>query len=206
MNEGLYGFPEGKKAAGGSASSAGTGTDGSSIVNNAGLLRRILGKGISLVGQATLKIVSPSIIVGVNTYSDPTSLAFVNAASSSQDGNGNVVVTLPTGGGSVAQTTFEFGVTFTGSDPTAITGLPSGWTSSISSNDVTITHNVGTKLRNIAYWGLSISGGVETLRGPSASVPCTIPTTTATTQFVFRINTSVANADSGGSARIVAFF
>lgn len=101
---------------------------------------------------------------------------------------------------------YSFTVNFTGSNPTSVTNLPAGWTSAINGTDVTITHNIGSPLCAIHYWGHSDSGGVENYRLPSSSIPATIPSATATSQFTFRITTSVAGADIDSYARVVVGF
>ena len=103
---------------------------------------------------------------------------------------------------------FSFTLAFVGSNPssTAPSDLPAGWTYAVSGSDVTITHTAGKPLATIAYWGISATGGVQRYRLPSASNEVTIPTANANTQFVFRISTAVAGADTDGTARIVMSF
>ena len=103
---------------------------------------------------------------------------------------------------------FSFTMAFVGSNPstTAPSDLPAGWTYAVSGSDVTITHTVGKPLATIGYWGISSTGGVQRYRLPSASNEVTIPTTSANSQFVFRISTAVAGADTDGTARIVMLF
>jgi hypothetical protein len=101
---------------------------------------------------------------------------------------------------------FNFQVNFTGSNPSSVSGLPTGWTASIVDSDITITHNVGKPLLTINYWGHSVSGGVENYRQPSSSVPATIPSANANTKFTFRITTAVAGADIDSYAKVVVGF
>ena len=103
---------------------------------------------------------------------------------------------------------FSFTMAFVGSNPstTAPSDLPAGWTYAVSGSDVTITHTVGKPLATISYWGVSSTGGVQRYRLPSASNEVTIPTANANSQFVFRISTAVAGADTDGTARIVMSF
>jgi hypothetical protein len=121
------------------------------------------------------------------------------------DANGALTATA--GGASPnAALFYELTVNFTGSTPGSVSGLPSGWSASISGSDITVTHTAGKAIKSIQYWGYSVSGGVQRYRLPSASNEVTIPTASANSQFVFRISTTVAGADTDGTARIVMSF
>ena len=123
------------------------------------------------------------------------------------DANGALTATATaTGASPNAAQFFEMTVQFSGSNPGSVSGLPSGWTASISSADITVTHTVGKAIKAIQYWGYSPSGGVERYRLPSASNEASIPYANRTTQFTFRITTAVAGADTDGSARVVMGF
>jgi hypothetical protein len=102
--------------------------------------------------------------------------------------------------------TFAFTVNFAGSNPSSVTGLPAGWTASISGTTVTVNHTVGLPLKGIFYWGVSTSGGVQRYRLPSASNEVTIPIAGVNSQFTATITTSVAGADVDASARVVVIF
>jgi hypothetical protein len=121
------------------------------------------------------------------------------------DANGALTATAD-GASPNAALFYELTVKFTGSTPSSVSGLPSGWSASISGSDITVTHTVGKAIKSIQYWGYSVSGGLERYRLPSASNEVTIPTTSANSQFVFRISTAVAGADTDGTARIVMSF
>ena len=121
------------------------------------------------------------------------------------DANGALTATA--GGASPnAALFYELTVRFTGSTPGSVSGLPSGWSASISGSDITVTHTAGKAIKSIQYWGVSSTGGVQRYRLPSASNEVTIPTANANSQFVFRISTAVAGADTDGTARIVMSF
>jgi hypothetical protein len=102
--------------------------------------------------------------------------------------------------------TFEFTVTFNGSAPQTISNLPTGWGSSISSNDVTITHTVGKQVKDVTYWGYTASSGFWHARYPTASNELTMTEGTKSSAFRIRISNTVVSCDSGGTARIVCFF
>jgi len=102
--------------------------------------------------------------------------------------------------------TFEFTVTFNGSAPQTISNLPTGWGSSISSNDVTITHTVGKQVKDVTYWGYTASSGLWHARYPTASNELTMTEGTKSSAFRIRISNTVVSCDSGGTARIVCFF
>ena len=121
------------------------------------------------------------------------------------DANGTLTATA--GGASPnAALFYELTVKFTGSTPGSVSGLPSGWSASISGSDITVTHTAGKAIKSIQYWGYSVSGGLERYRLPSASNETTIPYANRTTQFTFRITTAVAGADTDGTARVVMGF
>jgi hypothetical protein len=120
------------------------------------------------------------------------------------DANGALTATA--GGASPnAALFYELTVNFTGSTPGSVSGLPSGWSASISGSDITVTHTAGKAIKSIQYWGYS-AGGLERYRLPSASNEASIPYANRTTQFTFRITTAVAGADTDGSARVVMGF
>ena len=121
------------------------------------------------------------------------------------DANGALTATASGASPNVAQF-FEMTVQFSGSNPGSVSGLPSGWTASISGADITVTHTVGKAIKAIQYWGYSSSGGVERYRLPSASNEASIPYANRTTQFTFRITTAVAGADTDSTARVVVGF
>ena len=121
------------------------------------------------------------------------------------DANGALTATA--GGASPnAALFYELTVKFTGSTPGSVSGLPSGWSASISGSDITVTHTAGKAIKSIQYWGYSGSGSLERYRLPSASNEASIPYANRTTQFTFRITTAVAGADTDGSARVVMGF
>jgi hypothetical protein len=125
------------------------------------------------------------------------------------DANGALTVTASGAGPNASPNAalfYELTVNFTGSTPGSVSGLPSGWSASISGSDITVTHTAGKAIKSIQYWGYSVSGGLERYRLPSASNEASIPYANRTTQFTFRITTAVAGADTDGSARVVMGF
>jgi hypothetical protein len=103
-------------------------------------------------------------------------------------------------------TSVEFEVGFTGIAPTSVSSLPAGFSSSISSNDVTITHNMGREIKSIIYSGYTASGTAYHTRFPTATSELTTLATTRTTEFKFRVTNSVVGGDSGSTARVIALF
>jgi hypothetical protein len=101
---------------------------------------------------------------------------------------------------------FEFNVTFSGASPGTITGLPAGWSSAISSNDVTITHTVGKEVKDVTYWGYTAGTDLWHARYPTSTSELTMTGATKTTAFKIRISNSVVSCDTNGTARIVCFF
>ena len=101
---------------------------------------------------------------------------------------------------------YEFSVTYSGSSPSSVSGLPAGWSASISSNDVTITHTVGKQVKDVTYWGYTAASGLWHARYPTASNELTTTNAGKTSAFTIRISNTVVSCDSGGTARIVCFF
>jgi len=162
-----------------------------------------VGQNLTIDGYGTLNAVA-----GATPVASATVLGGIKVgANLFIDGYGVLSAPAPSGGaGANAPSVFSFVVDFAGSDPTAVASLPSGWTSAIAGDQITITHNVGSPLRHISYWGYSASGSVNNYRLPSASNAVTIPAAAVNTQFVFVINTAVCGADTNGSARIEVLF
>lgn len=104
------------------------------------------------------------------------------------------------------QNTFEFTLVFTGSAPTSVTNLPTGWSYTISSNDVTITHTVGKQICDVAYWGYAAGTDIWRARYPTATNELTTTPATNTTAFKIRVSNTVVGCDTSGTARVVCFF
>lgn len=102
--------------------------------------------------------------------------------------------------------TYEFTLNYTGSLPTSVSGLPSGWAASISSNDVTITHTVGRQIKDVTYWGYTAGTDLWHARYPTAANELTMNENTKMTAFTVRVSNTVVGCDSGGNARVVCFF
>jgi hypothetical protein len=103
-------------------------------------------------------------------------------------------------------TMYEFSVSYTGTSPTSVYNLPSGWTYSIASNDITITHTVGKEVNDVTYWGFTAGTNLWHARYPTAANELTMTNTTKTTAFTIRVSNTVVGCDSGGLARIICFF
>ena len=109
-------------------------------------------------------------------------------------------------GAAAADSVYAFNVSYTGSSPTNVYNLPSGWTHSISANDITITHTVGKEVNDVTYWGYTASTGLWRARYPTAANELTMVASTKTTAFTIRVSSNVVGCDSGGLARIICFF
>lgn len=114
-------------------------------------------------------------------------------------------VSGPTGP-AAPDTMYEFNVSYTGTSPTSVYSLPAGWTYSIASNDITITHTVGKEVNDVTYWGYTAGTNLWHARYPSAANELTMTGSTKTTAFTIRVSNTVVGCDSGGLARIICFF
>ncbi len=99
---------------------------------------------------------------------------------------------------------FSFIVNFDGSgNPASISSLPSGWSTSISGSEVTVTHNMGMPPSMVSYAGLDTSGTPTwRYRLPTASNEVKFTNAAITTQFVITVNHSVTGASLSSSAKV----
>jgi len=161
--------------------------------------------GVSVIGATGPTGVTGS--QGSTGVTGPTGQAGVTGATGLTGPSGATGPAGPSGpAGLGTADTFEFTVTFNGSAPQTISNLPIGWGSSISSNDVTITHTVGKQVKDVTYWGYTASSDLWHARYPTASNELTMTEGTKSSAFRIRISNTVVSCDSGGTARIVCFF
>jgi hypothetical protein len=115
--------------------------------------------------------------------------------------------TGPAGGaGAETPKRYIFTLNYTGTAPTSVTGLPGTWSAAFSSNDVTITHDVGLQIAGVTYFGFTSGTGIWHARYPTAASELTFLTASSTTAFTFRASNTTAGCDSGGQARVVCMF
>jgi hypothetical protein len=101
---------------------------------------------------------------------------------------------------------FQFTVNFDGSGiVTTVTGLPAGWSSSITGGLITITHTAARMVKNISYWGSDATNGWQ-LRFPTSGYQATVPAGLETTTFKINVNANAAGADASGSAKVNVIF
>jgi len=88
--------------------------------------------------------------------------------------------------------------------------LPSGWSTSIAGNVITVTHTVGRNLKNVTYLGHDATTTAFQLRYPTSGFQATVPdtgsSTLSTTQFKINVNSSVTGADLSGHCIVNAVF
>jgi hypothetical protein len=86
--------------------------------------------------------------------------------------------------------------------------LPSGWSTSIGGNNVTVTHTVGTRVRKVNYLGFNSAGSTYRLRFPTAASQMTIPDSSgpSTTQFIVNVSSSITGADNSGFCLVDSYF
>ena len=103
---------------------------------------------------------------------------------------------------------FDFIVNFDGSgNPSSTSNLPSGWSTSISGAEVTVTHNVGMPPKSITYFGLNTdSGSVWRYRLPTAANEAKYNDATKNTQFIVTVTTSITGASLSSSAKVNIFY
>ena len=130
-------------------------------------------------------------------------------------GGSNITITNDANNITIANTVaveiYTFRVNFDGGGNVLTTqDLPSGWSSSIAGNIITITHSVGRNMKNITYLGYDAATTAFQLRHPTSGFQATVPDTgsqtLSTTQFKLNVNSSVTGADLSGHAIVNAVF
>jgi hypothetical protein len=102
--------------------------------------------------------------------------------------------------------TYQFTIGFDGSgNVSSVSGLPTGWSSSVSGNNITITHTAGVMVKNISYWGSDPTNGWQ-LRFPTSGFQATVPEGFETTRFKLNVNSTATGADPNGSAKVNVIF
>lgn len=112
----------------------------------------------------------------------------------------------PSGGSSAS---FSFEVNFDGSgNPSTVTSLPSGWSSSIAGAEVTITHTAAAMPATVSYFGYNVDSGpaVWNYRLPTGANPVKVLAATQNTQFTVTVNTSVTAASLSQKALVKVVF
>ena len=104
-----------------------------------------------------------------------------------------------------------FKVNFDGTgNVTSTANLPTGWSTSIAGNIITVTHNVGRNVKNVTYLGYDAGTTAFQLRYPTSGFQVTVPdtgsSTLSTTQFKINVNTSVTGADLSGHCIVNTVF
>ncbi len=99
---------------------------------------------------------------------------------------------------------YNFIVNFDGAgNPASTSGLPSGWSTSISGAEITVTHNMGMPPCAITYFGLDTSGTPTwRYRVPTASNEAKFTNAAMNTQFTITVNTAITAASLSSSAKV----
>lgn len=123
------------------------------------------------------------------------------------NGTNWVNATVSAGGGGTANT-FRFIVTFNGTDgnPASVSSLPSGWSSSISGNIITITHDQSKQPAFVTYLGYTTGNTQWNMRLPSAANPVYTLEASKNTQFKMTLTTSIAGADLSQNCQVTVVF
>jgi hypothetical protein len=158
---------------------------------------------VGAIASVAVSLISSGGIVTVPGATGPTGVGVTGPTGPSGPA-GAVGPTGPSGAGS--NNTYEFTVTYSGSSPSSISNLPTGWTASIAANDVTITHNLNKEIKDVTYWGYTSGTDLWRARYPTASSELTLSGATRNSAFKIRISNSVVACDTSGTARIVCFF
>ncbi len=106
------------------------------------------------------------------------------------------------GGGGSSSETFTVNYAAGGTSISSISNLPSGWSSSINGNNVTITHTAGGQPMGVSFYGLDKSASPDVWKYgyPTSTYPLTFPDsseTISTTEFTLNIGTAATGANTG---------
>ena len=102
---------------------------------------------------------------------------------------------------------YQFKVTFDANGkPTATSDFPSGWSATIASDTVSVTHTAGSVPKCIHYLGYDTQNEQFRLRHPTGAYGVNIPIVNLTTKFSFNIISSIAGSDYSGYAYIHVVF
>jgi hypothetical protein len=99
-------------------------------------------------------------------------------------------------------------VTFTGTDPSAISNTPGGWTVTIPTLDtISVVHGLGKQPTSAMVWGLTADGATWTSRSIGGSgLNMTYGTSTATTTTIINGVSTTSVAAQGLTAIIELIF
>jgi hypothetical protein len=148
--------------------------------------------GISAIPKAS------STVLGLVKVGSGLSIDATGILSATGSGSG--------GGSTAASNSYQFKVNFTGSAPTSLANLPTGWTYTISGNTINVTHTAGSILKFISYLGYISATNNFHYRQPTSGNEMSIDAANKTTTFAFTINTSVVGADNDGYAYVNVSF
>ena len=130
------------------------------------------------------------------------SLVAGDGVSLSSDANEITVTTVGLGNSE----SYQFTVTFdAGGNVASVADLPTGWTSGVVGNIITVSHTTGYMPKQITYWGLDATNGWQ-LRMPTAGYQATVPEGSETTQFRINVNSVTAGADVNTEAKVNVIF
>ena len=102
---------------------------------------------------------------------------------------------------------YTFNITFVGTDPSAITGTPAGWTITIPSQDVIlIQHNLGIQPIQIFIWGLTSVADTWTQRTVGGNSLNMSYVDTNMNQCQINGVSTTSTAAAGLTARVTVFF
>jgi hypothetical protein len=89
------------------------------------------------------------------------------------------------------------------------TNVPAGWTvSGFNTNQITVTHNAGSPISKIIFWGCdtSVSPSVLSITYPTSVAPTQFSSTTMHTQFKLTLTASQVKADSSTGTGFVIVY
>ena len=146
--------------------------------------------------------VSGQTDVVADSSTDTLTLAAGSGMTITTTAGTDTITFAASGGGGSSSETFTVNYAAGGTSISSISNLPSGWSSSINGNNVTITHTAGGQPMGVSFYGLdkSASPDVWKYAYPTSTYPLTFPDsseTISTTEFTLNIGTAATGANTG---------
>ena len=152
----------------------------------------------------TIAVSGQSDVVADATTDTLTLAAGSNMTITTNAGSDTITFASSGGGGGSSSETFTVNYAAGGTSISSISNLPSGWSSSINGNNVTITHTAGGQPMGVSFYGLDKSASPDVWKYgyPTSTYPLTFPDTGAgevisTTEFTLNVGTAATGANTG---------
>ena len=150
----------------------------------------------------TIAVSGQSDVVADATTDTLTLVAGSNVTLTTDAAADSVTIAASGGGGGSSSFTFTVNYAAGGTSIASISNLPSGWSSSVNGDNVTITHTASGQPMGISFYGLdkSASPDIWKYQYPTSTYPVTFPDSSeviSATEFTLNIGTAATGANTG---------